>query len=179
MALELLSSGELLRQDSEGRLTARNPDLLDALDRALEAAVRGEAHDKRTIVIKIREGAGSSFCVTLVVPELQPFERFFSGPCVLVLVEKQQQRRLPTEEALRISFGLTPTQATLAVVIAKGNSLKEAADQLRITKETARTHLKSIFAKMDVHRQAELVARVCELGRRNSRAQTRQGPSIE
>jgi DNA-binding CsgD family transcriptional regulator len=164
VARELLSSGEVLHQDTKGRLTARSPDLLDALDRALDAAARGEAHDKRTFALKSREKAGTPFRVTLVVPELQPFERFFAGPCVLLLVQRQEQRRLPTEEALRLSFGLTRTEAALAVTIARGNSLKEAADQLRISRETARTHLKSIFAKMDIHRQAELVGKVYELG---------------
>lgn len=164
VARELLSSGELFRQDNKGRLTARDANFLEALDGALEAAVRGEAHQKRTIAIERRERSGSPSRVTLVVPELQPFERYFAGPCVLVLIEKQQQRHLPTEETLRITFGLTPTEATLAVALAKGSSLREVADQLRMSRETARTHLKNIFAKMDIHRQAELVAKIYELG---------------
>jgi hypothetical protein len=41
---------------------------------------------------------------------------------------------------------------------ATGEALDKVADRLNISKETSRTQLKSIFAKLGVHRQAELVA---------------------
>jgi DNA-binding CsgD family transcriptional regulator len=64
---------------------------------------------------------------------------------------------------LRSAFRLTETEARLASQLAFGNSLEGAADQFGIAKETARSHLKSIFAKTGVHRQAELVAVLAKL----------------
>lgn len=161
---DLLTSGDYLGHDGKGRITTRISDLAEALDHALQSAVRGEAPGKRTVAITSRDKAGMLLRVTLVVPELQPFERYFAGPCVLLLVDKQRPRHVPTEQALRSAFGLTPAQARLAVAIAKGQTIRSAADELRISNGTARSHLKSIFAKMDVHRQAELVAKVHDVG---------------
>jgi len=64
----------------------------------------------------------------------------------------------PPETVLRQCFGLSAAEARLAVGLASGESLKALAKQLNITKETARHELKSVFTKLNVHRQAELVA---------------------
>src|SRR6202030_801549 len=56
------------------------------------------------------------------------------------------------------TFRLTPAQAKLACVIARGASPEIAAGELKISRETARNQLKSVFAKTDTHRQSELVA---------------------
>lgn len=53
--------------------------------------------------------------------------------------------------------GLTPTEARLAVQLAKGLTLAEAADLMRIKQQTARAYLKQIFDKFSVHRQADLI----------------------
>jgi DNA-binding CsgD family transcriptional regulator len=56
------------------------------------------------------------------------------------------------------AFGLTPAEARLASIIAKGRSPEQAAGTLGISPGTARNHLKEIFGKTDTHRQSELVA---------------------
>lgn len=47
--------------------------------------------------------------------------------------------------------------------LASGASLETAAESLHVSKETARVQLKAIFGKLDVHRQAEMVALVARL----------------
>jgi len=42
-------------------------------------------------------------------------------------------------------------------LLAKGNTLDEAADKLGVRRNTARTHLRSIFGKTGVTRQTMLV----------------------
>lgn len=54
-------------------------------------------------------------------------------------------------------FGLTPTEARLAVLLAEGASLQNVAEQLEITEQTARTYCKRIFGKTGTSRQADLV----------------------
>lgn len=64
----------------------------------------------------------------------------------------------PPAQVLAKTFGLTPSEARLACIIARGAPPNIAAQELKISKETARNQLKSIFAKTDTHRQSELVA---------------------
>jgi DNA-binding CsgD family transcriptional regulator/PAS domain-containing protein len=60
-------------------------------------------------------------------------------------------------------FGLTPAEAKLASLIAEGLPPEGAAEELGIARETARNHLKAVFAKTGTHRQAEFVALVTRL----------------
>jgi DNA-binding CsgD family transcriptional regulator len=64
----------------------------------------------------------------------------------------------PPAAILAKTFRLTPAEAKLACVIARGASPEIAAGELKISRETARNQLKSVFAKTDTHRQSELVA---------------------
>jgi DNA-binding CsgD family transcriptional regulator len=64
----------------------------------------------------------------------------------------------PPPAILAKTFGLTPSEAKLACIIARGAPPNVAAQELNISRETARNQLKSVFAKTDTHRQSELVA---------------------
>jgi DNA-binding CsgD family transcriptional regulator len=64
----------------------------------------------------------------------------------------------PPAAILAKTFRLTPAEAKPACVIARGASPEIAAGELKISRETARNQLKSVFAKTDTHRQSELVA---------------------
>lgn len=64
---------------------------------------------------------------------------------------------------LRIVFGPTNAEARLADHMARGEDIDAAAAALGITRHTARSQLKTIFAKTDTHRQAELVALLARL----------------
>jgi DNA-binding CsgD family transcriptional regulator len=58
---------------------------------------------------------------------------------------------------LREAFGLTPTEAKISLSLASGEDLRRTAEQLDISTNTARTHLKHIFIKTETSRQSELV----------------------
>jgi DNA-binding CsgD family transcriptional regulator len=60
-------------------------------------------------------------------------------------------------------FGLTPAESRLAAALANGSTLTQAARNLNISWETARTHLKTVFSKTNAHRQSELVALLSRL----------------
>jgi len=63
----------------------------------------------------------------------------------------------PMQDVVRRIFDLTRMEAALAVLLAKGNTLDEAAEKLGVRRNTARTHLRSIFGKTGVTRQTMLV----------------------
>lgn len=60
-------------------------------------------------------------------------------------------------ELLRHVYKLTPAEARVATMVAQGHRVLDIAEQLKISVHTARTHLKRIFEKTGVERQAELV----------------------
>ena len=61
-------------------------------------------------------------------------------------------------------YDLTPAQGRLVGLILSGHGLTGAARALRVSQNTARSHLKQVYLKTDTHSQIELVhlhARVC------------------
>lgn len=62
-----------------------------------------------------------------------------------------------SRQMLRRLFQLTPAETEIALLLADGCTLDEAADQLGIKKNTARAHLRGVFAKTGATRQAMLV----------------------
>ena len=64
----------------------------------------------------------------------------------------------PQAALLHGLFDLTPAEARLAALVGSGLPPREAAKNLGITEETARTVLKRVFSKTGVSRQSELAA---------------------
>ena len=64
---------------------------------------------------------------------------------------------------LRTLFKLTQAECRLVVAICAGASLVDAAQSLGITRETAKSYLKHVFAKTGTSRQSELVAMISRL----------------
>ncbi|MBY3432667.1 helix-turn-helix transcriptional regulator [Rhizobium laguerreae] len=85
------------------------------------------------------------------------FNPLAPGQAVAILIDPEE-RRSPTQTILRECFSLTAAESKLAQKLSRGISLEDVAKECRISYETARNHLKTIFSKTDTHRQAELVA---------------------
>ena len=79
------------------------------------------------------------------------------APAEAVFVRDPEGRAQAPHEVVQQMFGLTPAEATLAMQLANGLSLDEAAEALDIMRNTARAHLRAIFSKTGVTRQTELV----------------------
>ena len=62
-----------------------------------------------------------------------------------------------SEHQLKTVFGLTASEILLTLRLFGGETLREAAQTLGISYETARTKLKFIFHKTGTRRQTELV----------------------
>lgn len=80
----------------------------------------------------------------------------------VVMLHDPQVARVPDEHLLNIYFGLTPAESQLVRALCAGLSLPTAAHQASISVNTARTHLRSVFRKVNVHSQAALVQRVAQ-----------------
>ena len=94
-----------------------------------------------------------------VIVRIWPFE----GPQgqevrALLTLNALGPRPGPSAAILAKTFRLTPSEAKVACIIARGAPPDIAARELKISRETARNQLKAVFAKTDTHRQSELVA---------------------
>lgn len=80
-----------------------------------------------------------------------------SAAALALFISDPDQKARPSPEALRDIFQLTRMEASLAVALADGSSLIEAASRLGITYNTARSHLRATFTKTGARRQSQLV----------------------
>jgi len=81
-------------------------------------------------------------------------------PLAVVFVTIPEEPQEAPAELLRRLFGLTLAEARLCERLVLGRTVEEAAKELEIATDTARVHLKRVFDKTGVGRQAELVAKI-------------------
>ena len=82
---------------------------------------------------------------------------------LLLITDIEQPSRLSADLLAQI-FGLTSTEARLAIELASGKSLSDVSTHLAISEGHARQRLKTIFCKTSTSRQGELIALLAKLG---------------
>jgi DNA-binding CsgD family transcriptional regulator len=75
----------------------------------------------------------------------------------MLFINDPERPNNPTAERLQKGFGLTRTEAAVAMEVLNGHGLQAAAAALGVAPVTVRTHLTAVFGKTGTHRQAELV----------------------
>ncbi|MDR0244084.1 MAG: LuxR C-terminal-related transcriptional regulator [Burkholderia sp.] len=78
-------------------------------------------------------------------------------PACAIFIRDAERKSQASHDIVRKLFDLTPAETALALALVNGQTLEEAADELAISKNTARSHLRAIFSKTGVTRQATLV----------------------
>ncbi len=79
---------------------------------------------------------------------------------VACFISDPEAGHVPTLEALGQIYGLTPAEAEVVQLLAKGLPLDEIAADRGISLNTVRSHLKHIFSKTGTSRQGELLGLV-------------------
>jgi DNA-binding CsgD family transcriptional regulator/PAS domain-containing protein len=79
-----------------------------------------------------------------------------SKPIVMLFINDPESQSFTPTSLLR-AYGLTPAEMRLASSLGQGQSLKFAAESSGVTFNTVRSQLKSIFSKLGVNRQSQLV----------------------
>lgn len=133
-------------------------------NRELHKLVREAVDERNGLVVESREAlsvARPSGEVSLgVVVEPIPTMQWAEGkgqPAVVVYIRDAVGKSQVDNRVAKELFSFTPAETALALELANGLSLEEAAENLGIMRNTARAHLRSIFSKTGVRRQAELV----------------------
>ena len=78
-------------------------------------------------------------------------------PAALVLLREHVQIPARSIDGLRRRFGLTNSEATLALGLLDGKRLSDIAEARRVSVETVRTQLRSLFRKTRTARQVDLM----------------------
>jgi DNA-binding CsgD family transcriptional regulator len=143
-----------------GRLRAATADQSVELRRVVERALTNRAGGVPSVVqgMRLRESPGGG-AVNLVARPV-PLAEWSEGkacPAVAIFVGDPDDRPEVSLEIVRQLFGFTPAEALLATTLARGLNLDEAASALGTSRNTARSHLRAIFSKTGVTRQADLV----------------------
>jgi len=97
-----------------------------------------------------------------------PFRRRLGLPSparagAIAFVAPDREAASDASRMYRDTFGLTPAEARLAAALKDGLALKEAAAHLNISVNTARNQIKSVFEKLGVNRQGDLIRHLTEL----------------
>jgi DNA-binding CsgD family transcriptional regulator len=90
-------------------------------------------------------------------------EQFLTHTRAIVLVIEPKANEPADPAVVRDILGVTLGEARVAALIAAGVPPRQAAEQLGITEETARTVLKRVYSKVGVSRQNELTALLSRL----------------
>jgi DNA-binding CsgD family transcriptional regulator len=144
------------------RLVSNDQSATVALDRALYALLWAKTNAALMPPVALPRRAKRPILAYPIKLATVSASIFADCQAILVLVDLERRPR-PTQEVLRTSFELTPAEARIAVRVDAGEDLVSIADELGISKETARRQLASVFQKTGVNRQAELVSLLASL----------------
>ena len=144
-----------------GKLTAPRAADSRALEGAIRAAVSGVVNPytaaRSTLIIRDAD-APELFEVVEVAP--LPRKKFGLGfePRAVVTVRGRPNDESELSHLLRTAFGLTNSEAAVVARLAAGEARESIAEDRRVTLDTVRMQIKRAFSKMNVHREAEMVA---------------------
>jgi DNA-binding CsgD family transcriptional regulator len=147
---------------SSGRISGLDESSNGALQRLLAQTHQSSAPAKvfacDPALLRKRDG---SFLITYASRCGGPDEQ------LLIIFFDPDERREPVPAILQQWFGLTAAETKIAIELVRGGGLRHIAKALHVAEATLRSQLKSILAKTNTHRQAELVALLVRIAQAN------------
>lgn len=148
----MLDESKVLVRGRGNKLSARDADVERDIAGALEAVI-SDPHAKPRAIVLSRE----PWLDMLLVRANISANATRLTPSLVAYIHSDQWSSADRCEQLGALFELTPRQASLALALSRGMTIAEAAHELGLTLESARTYSKRIFAKMGARGQADLV----------------------
>lgn len=133
-----------------------NEELAELLDAVKLARVEADSLAARAMQVPKGDGSGDLGLILRSLPASEGVEGRGS-PSFALFLSDPQHAAYPPQQIIARLFSLTPTEANLAMLLANGLTLDEAAAESSVSRNTARTHLRAVFAKTGVSRQSGLV----------------------
>ena len=162
----VLSSQDGISADNQDRLRCTTPQETNELWEAVRtAALPGTSEIASEVALKISRVTPEQSWHALASPlDASESASLSQNGLVMLLLRDPDHTTPPTPENLKSVYGLTRSEANLVIAICQGLTIAGAAETNNITESTARTYLKSIFSKVGVTKQAQLIKRVLSLG---------------
>jgi DNA-binding CsgD family transcriptional regulator len=145
-----------------------------AVQSEFETAVRSmlQTNGSRTesadrIDIPIKKSSESVPYELSVIAVRRPSDRALlpEGTGCLVLISDPTAKQSIAPQRLTRLYGLTSAEAKICEALLAVGSVNDAAEHLHITPNTVRSHLKSVYAKVGVANQAQLMQRLTLMAR--------------
>ncbi|TPK72059.1 helix-turn-helix transcriptional regulator [Mesorhizobium sp. B2-4-15] len=143
-----------------GRIRATDQPSDARLQGFIRAAVSGLSVRSEPVVITRQ---GYPRMIAEVMPMTALGRDLFNGGDILLYFTNLVTEPVLNEQLLSVTFKLTRAEARLASQLASGEGIRTASAKLGISRETARTQLRAVFAKTGTGRQAELAALLSRL----------------
>lgn len=148
----ILARSGVLSRSKNGRLLAQPANLEREILQLIAELASGVATRPRAISLR-----GDPWLDMLLVPARRKFISETAVPAVIAYVHGDNWRTADRCGQLCDLFELSPSEARLALALCRGRSIAEAAIDLDLRLETARSYSKSIYAKTGTRGMADLV----------------------
>lgn len=122
----------------------------------LEDVRAGQNPPRRLFTIERMSDRPELTAVVQLVP-VHSFMQSASNPVVAIFLTDPARSRVIEGAVVSKLFSLTPTEGNIAAGLANGLSVSELAQRMGISENTGRAHLRSIFPKIGIKRQTQLV----------------------
>ena len=152
--------GTLLARDEVLRCAAPENErvLGDALNAVFGTSASEAARTSKRTAVRLRDRrSGDVMCSLWRLKPEETMGAFGASTLVLLTVAIPQGGFRADPVLLASMFDLTPAEARVALAILDGDDPTKIAQRSCLSVATIRSHLKSLFAKTNTHRQAELV----------------------
>jgi len=146
----------LARLGQEANAGNAGPGLLERIRRGLDGVVGGD-----TLHLPITLSHQEKYTIT--ASKLGEAGEALQTPAYLVEIRELGSAWNLDAETLRQRYDLSVREVEIVGLIAQGFSNKEMADKLCISPWTVITHVKNIFAKMQVHNRTSAVQKALDL----------------
>lgn len=139
----------------KGRLLAATSRDRDRLDAEIAGALGISAPNASAgdFLLISRPSGLPAFAVSVV-----PLKQRAGRERVILTIAPTVPRLSPL--GLQKAFGFTRSEALVAAALGEGRSPEEIADDRAVSLHTVRTQIKSLFQRLDVNSQSELVSRI-------------------
>lgn len=145
----------------EGVLTGKIPDLTPDQNKDLSDPQKLVNHFGSKIIV--RPGKLRCDCMlynyrlyTKPLPYANPFGEIET----IYLVYVSQYKKISSEETMDLLAELTPRENEVLMLLTEGNDNCRISETLHITTYTVKSHLQSIYRKLDVTNKTELITKL-------------------
>lgn len=154
--LEQADGLKLVGDRLEATYPSDNKELQKRIKEAFEVRSTGRSPSGKALSVTRPSGEVNLGIVFEAIPDSSLVDDK-GQPTLLIYVRDAVNKSTVSSAAAKQLFDFTPAETALALELANGLSLEDAAENLGIMRNTARAHLRAIFSKTGVRRQAELV----------------------